>query len=86
MRKRSLAPTYWTDRSFEDDQPAFYNSFKDLKSLDLEDDRDEYDYKWDRYDQSWDNVVENPSPRYQKRSRDGFKRAKAAREWYTRLG
>ena len=66
---------------------SFYNSLEDLKSLEND---DEYDYKWDRYDGSWDNVVEYPSPRYQKRSYhgqvDAFKRAKAAREWYTRLG
>ena len=32
MRKRSLAPTYWTDRSFEDDQPAYELSFTNQNS------------------------------------------------------
>ena len=105
MRKREISPTYWSSNEDQPAYElshtfpnlwfskiffcffSFYNSLEDLKSLEND---DEYDYKWDRYDGSWDNVVEYPSPRYQKRSYhgqvDAFKRAKAAREWYTRLG
>merc|ERR1712122_19058 len=85
MRKRDLSPPMirWEDDD-ELDEP-----YENLVNED-----DAYDYKWDRYDESFDKMLEYPHPamsRYQKRSSsrmgtDWFKRGKAAREWYTRLG